>query len=132
MPLHEDRLWAAAVFLGVIVNPPDRLGNVARHHLDGHIRHEAIVGRDEDESPVHECLWLALNLGLVPSLPAAPVNPEDDRVIDALFGSVDIEGLTLVLGFSVADVTMHLRLLSESRGSNKQKNHEVSHCDWSP
>jgi len=30
------------------------------------------------------------------------------------------------------DVTMHLRLLSESRGSKKQKSKEVSHCGWSP
>jgi hypothetical protein len=53
-----------------------------------------------------------LYLGLVASLPAAPVNPEDDWVILALLGSVDIEGLTLVLGLNVTDVTMHLRLLS--------------------
>ncbi len=69
-------------------------------HLDGHIRHEAIVGRDEDETPVHECLWLHLYFGFVASLPAATMNPEDDRVILALLGSVDIEGLTLVLGLS--------------------------------
>jgi len=60
------------------------------------------------------------------------VNPEDDWVILALLGSVDIEGLALVLGFSVADVTMHLRLLSESRGRKNQKSKEVSHCGQSP
>ena len=58
---------------------------------------------------------------LSPDLPAAAVNPEDDRVVLALLGSVDIEGLPLVLGLGVGDVTMDLRLVSESRGG---KEHE--------
>jgi len=73
-----------------------------------------------------------LYLGLVASLPAAPVNSEDDWVILALLGSIDIEGLALVLGFSVCDVTMHVRFLSESRDRKDQKSKEVSHCGQYP
>src|SRR5208337_3990450 len=108
------------------------LGDVSCHHLDRHIRHEAIVSRDEAETPVNECLRLLLYLGLVASLPAATGSPEDNRVILALFGCVDIEGLTLVLRLRVGEVTMHLRLLSESRSSKNQKSKKVSHCDQSP
>src|SRR5207248_1519310 len=109
-----------------------RPGYVACHLLDRHTWHKAIVGRDEDETSVHECLRLLLDLGLVASLPTATVNPEGDRVILALLGSVNIERLTLVLRLSIGDVMMHLRLLSESRCGKKQKSKEVSQGGQSP
>ena len=67
--------------------------------------HEAVVGRDEDEALVHERLRLLLHVGLVARLPAAAVNPEDDRVVLALGRGVDIERLPLVLRLGVGDVT---------------------------
>ena len=130
MPHHEERVGVAAVLLGVIVNPADRLGDVACHLLDGHVRHEAIVGRDEDEALVHECLRLCLDVGLVAGLPAAAVNPEDDRVVLAHFRGVDIERLPLVLRLGVGDVTMHLRLVSESRGGRVREEPRCS-SRWS-
>ena len=110
----------AAVLPGVIVDPADRLGDVAGHLLDAGLRQEAVVGRDEDEALLHERLRLHLHVGLVARLPAAAVNPEDDRVVLALPGGEDIERLALVLRLGVGDVTMNLWLVSESRGGEEQ------------
>ena len=93
---------------------------------------EAVVGRDEDEALVHERLRLLLHVGLVARLPAAAVNPDDDRVVLALGRGVDIERLPLVLRLGVGEVTMDLRLLSESRGGKEQKSKDVSHGGQSP
>ena len=132
VPHHEERVGVAAVVLGVVVDPADRLRHVASHLLDAGIRQEAVVGRDEDEALVHERLGLHLHVGLVARLPAAAVNPEDDRVVLALPGGEDVEGLPLVLGLGVGDVTMDLRLASESRGGEEQEHQDNSHRGRSP
>lgn len=101
MPHHEDRVGIAAVLFSVVVSPADCLGNVAGHFLDRDVRHKAVVGRDEDETLFDERFGLLLHCGLVACSPAATVNPKDNRVILALGGSVDIEGLPFILRLDV-------------------------------
>ena len=86
MAHDEDPVRVAAVLGDVVVDPADRLGDVAddRPHVD--VRQQPVVGRDEDEALVHERLRLDLHARLVARLPAAAVNPEDDRQILASGG----------------------------------------------
>jgi hypothetical protein len=70
MAHDEDRVGIAAVFLGVVMSPADRLSDVAGHLLDRNVRHESIGGRDEDESLLDERLGLLLNAGLAPCSPS--------------------------------------------------------------
>src|SRR5262249_27720839 len=97
MSYHEDRIGIAAKLLGMIVSPANGFRHVARHLFDGDLGHKAIVCRDKHKTPIHKCLRFGLDAPLVALPPAAAVNPNDQWMIAARGGSMDVERLTLVL-----------------------------------
>ena len=108
---HDQEAIRIAPVLGdVVVHPMDRLGDVAHdgRHVDA--RQEPVVRRDEDESLLHEDLRLPLDVGLVADLPAAAVNPEDDRPVLRTRRRIDVEHLPLVV--AVGDVALDVLGLS--------------------
>ena len=115
MPHDHDRVRIAAELLGVIVNPPDRLGDVGHHVLHGHVRDEAVVGCDENEAFIHEDLRLLQLAFLVSCFPAASVNPEDDGAVFALGWGVHVESLPGVLRLGVGHVTENFWFGGEER-----------------
>src|SRR5262249_53307063 len=102
----EDSFWVAAEIRGMVVGPAQGLRHVADNlpHLDG--RQEPVVDGNEDESLFHEHLRLDLHVFLVTGLPAAAMNPEDDRPVLRVRGVVDIEHLKLVALLDVGDVAL--------------------------
>ena len=102
----EQPLRVAAVLGDVVVHPADGLGDVADDGPHVHVRQEPVVGGDEDEPLVRERLRLDLDVRLVARLPAAAVNPEDDRQVLRLLRGVDVEHLPLVSLLDVGDVAL--------------------------
>src|SRR5262245_48778746 len=129
MAHDDDRRRVAAVFLGMIVSPADRLGHVSRDLIDRDVGHEAIVGRYQDEALFRERLRLVVHLGLVAALPAAAVDPHHDRQVLAAGRSVDIEHLPLVFGFGVGQALVNRRLTGDQRGGGEddEESYEPAH-----
>ena len=113
MPGDENVIWRSAVFLGVVVDPSDGLGDVAGHFLDGHLGHEAIVDRHEHEALLNECLRLPLHTRLVTLSPTTTVEPYEHRMVLAIGRGIDIKPSAFVGGFRVGEVTVGLRLDGE-------------------
>src|SRR5207244_12436526 len=61
-----------------------------------------------------------LHVGLVARLPAAAVNPDDDRELLALGRGVDIELLPFVLRLGVGQAAVDLRLPGEERAGDEE------------
>lgn len=57
---YEHPAGIAAAFLGMVVDPVDRLGHILAHLLDRAVREEAVVRRGKDKSFVHERLGFDL------------------------------------------------------------------------
>ena len=108
MAHDDDTLRVAPVLGDVFVGPADGLGDIADNGVHVHGRQEPVVGGHEDESLVGEHLRLDLNVLLVPGLPAAAVNPEDDREVFRISRGVDIEYLPLVSLLDVGDVALDI------------------------
>ena len=75
----HDAVRVAAEFGHMVMRPAEGLRDVGEDlvHRDG--LHVAMVRRDEDVAQVGEELRLQLDAGLFAALPAAAVDPEDDR-----------------------------------------------------
>src|SRR5262245_32885139 len=140
MAHDKDRVRIAAIRLGVVVGPPDRLRQVFSYLLHGHVWKKTVVGRDEHEAPVQERPWLGRHVRLVAALPPTAVDPENDRLVLAVSRSVDIERPPLLFRLEVGDVTVDPRLSGESN-RRKRKNaeaygetHKVSSTEqiWEP
>src|SRR6266568_7407691 len=54
MAHDKDRVRIAAIPRGVVVGPSDRLCQIFRYLLHGHVWNKTVVGRDEHEAPVQE------------------------------------------------------------------------------
>ena len=98
------RFGIAAILGDVVVNPVNRLRDVAddRFHVD--VRQKPVVRGDEDIPFVDEGLRLGVHARFVTRLPAAAVNPEDHGQVLRVFRRVDIEHLTFVRRLGVGDV----------------------------
>ena len=94
--MTKQPLRVAAVLGDVVVDPADGLRHVADDRPHVHRRQQPVVGRDEDEALLGERLRLDLHVLLVAGLPAAAVNPEDDRQVLRPLRRVHVEHLPLV------------------------------------
>ncbi len=122
MPHYEDRVGIAAVLAGVVVGPAGRLGHIMPAIcLIVASGQQTVVGGDEDEALVHERLRLLLDAFLVARLPAAAMNPHDDRMVFPLGRGKDIERLALVFGVGVGQTAMDFRLLGEQWGREEEE-----------
>src|SRR5687767_3987207 len=90
----------------VLVCPADGPGDVAddRPHID--FRQEPVVGGDEDKPLGSEELRLELDVLFIAGLPAAAMDPEDDREALCVWRGVDVEHLPLLRRVSVGDVAL--------------------------
>ncbi len=90
----------------MIVNPLDGLGDVAGHFVDGEVRHEAVIDRDEDVTPCDESCWFALHASLIASPPAAAMNPNGNGMVRAVRRRIHIQTPLSVGGIGVGDVPL--------------------------
>src|SRR6516165_3318654 len=122
MAHDKDRVRIAAILPGVVVGPSDRLCQVFRYLLHGHVWNKTVVGRDEHEAPVQERPRLSRHVRLVAALPPTAVDPENDRLVLAFSRSVDIERPPLLFRLEVGEVTVDPRF---SRENNQRKDAEA-------
>jgi hypothetical protein len=121
MPHDEDARGIASVPGDVLVDPAQGLGDVPNQDLHLHVGQQPVVCRYKHEAALGEHTGLDLDVGLVPRLPAAAVNPEDDGQILRLLGRVDVEDLALLGSVHVRDVGLEMLCL---RGGGKQEEHD--------
>src|SRR5215471_10148773 len=132
MAHDKDRVRIAAILPGVVVGPSDRLCQVFRYLLHGHVRNKTVVGRDEHEAPVQERPWLGRHVRLVAALPPTAVDPEYDRLVLAFSRGVNIEHPRLLFRLEVGEVTVDPRFCGENDrrqhkdGKAYNKTHNVS------
>ena len=125
MAHDEEALRIAAVLGDVVVDPAERLRHVADDGLHVDVRQQSIVGGDEDEPLVREHLRLDLHAALVARLPAAAVNPEDDRQVLRAWRGIDIEHLPFRRRAGIGDVAFDLLSL---RGQSERDDEEQREC----
>ena len=123
--MTKIRARIAAVPGDVLVHPAQRLGDVSNQDLHLHVGQQSVVRRDKDEAAFGEHARLDLHVGLVARLPAAAVNPEDDREILRSVGRVNVKNLTLVGRIGVRDVG--LEILCPGNGHEQQEGDRCSH-----
>ena len=95
MSHHKDSLRVSAIPGNVFVDPAQRLGNIPNQVAHFHLRPEAIVRRDKDESLLGEHPRFDLHIRFIPRLPAAAMNPEHYWQVPGVVGRVNVEDLAI-------------------------------------
>ena len=102
----HDTVRVAAEFGRVVMCPAERFRDVREDLVHRDRLHVTMVGRDEDVAEVREELRLQLDARLLAALPAASVDPEDDRRGLGGLGCrcVDVQRLAELGGAGIRDI----------------------------
>ena len=100
------------------IHPAHCRCHVADQFIHPHLRQQAIVHGDEDESAVSQDLRLDPDIGLVSTLPATAVDPDHDRPASRSLGfrPIDVEHLPHVPAVAVGNVGQFLGAVETAAG----------------
>ena len=79
MTSDDDAFGITPVFGNVPVHPGEGGGDIAGDIFHRDLRQQSVTGGDKDETMVEQRLRFFLDVGFIARLPAATVNPKDDR-----------------------------------------------------